>query len=308
VDVHFCMTAPPPGWELYRSFLAVLRAGSLSGAARALGLAQPTVGRHIVALETALSVSLFTRSPGGLIATEAARELAPHAEAMAAAADALVRAASGKADEARGSVRITASEIVGAEVLPPILAEFREQYPAIAIELVLSNRTEDLLRREADIAVRMLRPTQGALVARHIGRVALGLHAHARYLKTHGVPHAFEDLGRHAIIGFDRDPYSMRLSEQLGLRLAPDAFSLRTDNDLAQLAAIRAGFGIGVCQLGIARRDPLLVHVLPDRFGFDLDVFVVMHEDLRASRRMRLMFERLVASLKVYVASSQVRA
>jgi DNA-binding transcriptional LysR family regulator len=298
------MTAPSPGWELYRSFLAVLREGSLSGAARALGLAQPTIGRHILALEADLSVSLFTRSPRGLIATESARELAPHAEAMAAAADALVRAASGGADELRGTVRITASEIIGAEVLPPILAGFREQHPAIAIELALSNRAEDLLRREADIAVRMVRPTQGALVARHIGRVALGLHAHTRYLKIHGVPQAIEDLGRHAIIGFDRDSYARRLSDQLGLRLAPDTFSLRVDNDLAQLAAIRAGFGIGVCQLGIARRDPGLVHLLPDSFAFDLDVFVAMHEDLRASRRMRLMFDHLVTSLKAYVASS----
>lgn len=302
------MGAPPPGWELYRSFLAVLREGSLSGAARALGLAQPTIGRHIVALETALSVSLFTRSPRGLIATDSARELAPHAEAMAAAADAMVRAASGRTDEVRGTVRITASEIIGAEVLPPILAEFREHHPAIAVELVLSNRTEDLLRREADIAVRMIRPTQGVVVAKYIGRVTLGLHAHTRYLTIHGVPQALEDLGRHAIIGFDRDPHLRRLSEQLGLRLAPDVFSLRTDNDLAQLAAIRAGFGIGACQLGIARRDPGLVHLLPDGFGFELDVFVAMHEDLRSSRRMRLMFDHLVASLQVYVASSQALA
>lgn len=299
------MAAATPGWELYRSFLAVLREGSLSGAARVLGLAQPTVGRHIAELEKALAVSLFTRSPRGLIATEGARELAPHAKAMAAAADALVRAASGEAGEARGTVRITASEIIGAEVLPPILADFREQHPAVAIELALSNRAEDLLRREADVAVRMVRPTQGALVARHIGRVALGLHAHERYLRTRGIPREFADLGRHAIIGFDRDPYSRRLSDQLGLRLTPDIFALRTDSDLAQLAAIRAGFGIGVCQLGIARRNSDLVRVLPDSFGFDLDVFVAMHEDLRASRRVRLMFDHLAASLKVYAVSSQ---
>jgi len=300
------MATRTPGWELYRSFLTVLRDGSLSGAARTLGLAQPTIGRHILELEQALGVSLFTRSPRGLVPTEAARQLQPHAETMAAAADALVRAASGEAALARGTVRITASEIIGAEVLPAVLAAFREQYPEVAIELVLSNRPEDLLRREVDIAVRMMRPTQGALVARQIGQVTLGLHAHRRYIEAHGLPQSIDDLRGHAIIGFDRDPYSARRVEQLGLAWNRDQFALRTDNDLAQLAAIRAGFGIGVCQLGIARREPAFVHVVPEGFAFDLEVWVAMHEDLRASRRMRLMFDHLAGALSVYVASSRM--
>jgi DNA-binding transcriptional LysR family regulator len=299
------MAAPNPGWELHRSFLAVFREGSLSGAARALGVAQPTVGRHIAELEAALGLPLFTRSPRGLVPTEPARELVPHAEVMAAAAEALLRAASGEASEARGTVRITASDIIGAEVLPPILAAFRERHPAIAIELVLSNRPEDLLRREVDIAVRMVEPVQDALLARHIGRIWLGLHATRRYLDTHGVPQTLADIRKHSLIGFDRDPMSARLGARLGYALTRELFALRTDNDLAQLAALRAGFGIGACQLGIARRDSELVHVLPDDFGFDLQMFVAMHEDLRRSRRIRLMFDHLVDALRAYVASSQ---
>jgi DNA-binding transcriptional LysR family regulator len=299
------MTPRDPGWELYRSLLAVLQHGSLSAAARTLGLTQPTIGRHIVELEQALSVTLFTRSPRGLIPTEAAHALEPHAQAMALAAKALVRAASGEAGAVRGTIRITASEIIGAEVLPKILASFRERYPAVTIELVLSNRPEDLLRREVDIAVRMLRPTQSALVARHIGRVALGLFAHRSYLQAHGEPRDLDAVRQHPLIGFDRDPYGARRLSQYGIALTPDLFTLRTDNDLAQLAAIRAGFGIGVCQVGIARREPHLVPVLPDAFGFDLEVWVAMHEDLRATRRMRLMFDHLAAELWVYVASSQ---
>ncbi len=144
--------ATDPGWELYRSFLAVLAEGSLSGAARRLGLSQPTIGRHIESLEAALGgLVLFTRSPQGLLPTDAALALEPHVRGMASAAEAVVRTASGEAGEAKGAVRITASEVIGGEVLPPILTDLHEAHPGIVIELVLANHTQDLLRREADI-------------------------------------------------------------------------------------------------------------------------------------------------------------
>lgn len=289
-----------PGWELYRSFLAVVREGSLSGAARALGLTQPTIGRHIDALEEALGIALFTRSQTGLNATEGALALVPHAEAMASAAEALQRAASGEAEEDRGTVRITASEMIGTEVLPPILARFREAHPRIAVELLISNRSEDLLRREADIAIRMIRPTQTALVARKVGVVHLGLFAHPAYLERHGAPSTADELGAHAIIGFDREP-SIRRIVQLGMTLSRDLFAFRCDSDVAQFAALRAGYGIGVCQYALAKRNGL-ARVLPEIEVFELDVWVAMHEDLKTSRRMRLMFDHLAAELADYVA------
>src|SRR5690554_6090695 len=181
-----------PGWELYRSFLAVIREGSLSGAARQLGLTQPTIGRHVDALEKALGTVLFTRSQGGLAPTELALALITHAEAMSMAAEALKRTASGEAAEERGTVRITASEIIGAEALPPILTRFREKHPRIAVELVLSNRTDDLIRRDADIAIRMIRPTQSSLVARKAGSVKIGLHGHRNLIEKHGMPTSLE--------------------------------------------------------------------------------------------------------------------
>src|SRR3984957_10712096 len=176
------MTLGTPGWELYRSFLAVIRAGNLSQAARSLALTQPTVGRHIDQLEAALDQPLFTRSPQGLRPTAAALALVPHAEAMAAAAETLLRVASGAAEEESGTVRLTASDLSGGAVLPPILARFQERHPGIVIELVLSNRTEDLLRRDADVAVRMVRPVQSALIARRIGMVPIHLYAHRSYV------------------------------------------------------------------------------------------------------------------------------
>jgi DNA-binding transcriptional LysR family regulator len=295
------MKAAEPGWELYRSFLAVFRERSLSAAARALGLTQPTIGRHIDALEDALGVALFTRSQAGLLATPGAAALVPFAEAMASAASALRRVASGEAEEERGAVRVAASEMVGTEVLPSVLAVFRERHPRIDIELVISNRSEDLLRRDADIAVRMVKPTQSALVARKLGTVHLGLHAHPRYLKVHGTPQSLEELNQHPLIGFDKAP-SVRRLPGLAAQLTREMFAFRCDSDVGQYAALRAGFGIGVCQLALGKRDRL-TPVLPGAIDFALGVWVVMHQDLKSSRRMRLMYDHLAAQLTDYIRS-----
>ncbi|WP_050462675.1 LysR family transcriptional regulator [Herbaspirillum autotrophicum] len=294
-----------PGWELYRSFLAVLQEGSLSAAARALGVTQPTIGRHIDALEAALGFALFTRSQHGFKPTEAALALGPHAENLALNAAALLRVASahgGDGSAVRGTVRISASEVVGAEVLPPILTALRVAHPQLVIELVLSNRIDDLLLRQADIAIRMLRPTQEALVTRRAGNITLGLHAHRRYLQQHPAPQDMRELGQHALIGFDRETAFIRSFMQATGNLQRAAFALRTDSDLAQLAAIRAGFGIGICQVNLARRDPGLVHLLPQQFVMQLDTWVVMHEDLRGSPRCRITFDALADGLQAYIA------
>ena len=293
-------------WSLYRSFLAVVRTGSLSGAARALGITQPTVGRHIAALENSLGGKpLFTRSQEGLLATDVARDLLPHAEAMASAADALVRAASGQAHEVAGTIRLTATEVIGAEVLPSILSEFRDTYPKVSMELGLSNQTVDLLRRDADIAVRMVEPSQKALLARRIGSLSLGLHAKRSYLNKHGMPKDLDDLRSHALIGFDAEVPPARIMKSLPLKVTRDFFTLRCDNDLGQLAALRAGFGIGSCQHGIARRDPDLVPVLAEQLSFNFELWVVMHENLKKEKRMHLMFDHLVVGLSRFVEYSK---
>ena len=293
-----------PEWSHYRAFLAVLRDGTLSGAARELGLTQPTLGRQIAELERQLGTALFIRSQRGLVPTDAARDIAPHAETMAAAAGSMMRAASGGASDAAGVVRITASDIVGAEVLPSLLAGFRRGNPGVTIELVLSNRVEDLLRGEADIAVRMLRPSQQALVARQIGEVRLGLYAHRLYLEHSPAPKSLAALvSDHALIGFDQEtPFTRELLTRLPI--TRHNFALRTDSDLAHLAAVRAGFGIGFVQHGIARRDPNLVAVLPDEISLPMEMWLVLHEDLRASRRLRLMMDYLAKGLGEYAAQT----
>ncbi|MDQ0315647.1 LysR family transcriptional regulator [Amorphus orientalis] len=290
-----------PSWDLYRTFAAVLREGSLSGAARALGLTQPTVARHIDALEASLGAALFVRTQRGLSPTDLALELAPYAELLGSTSAALLRTAHGGSDDVSGTVRISASEVVGMEHLPGILTRIRRAHPRLTLELSLSNTVDDLAQRKADVAVRMVRPTQQALVARRIGTLALGLHAHKAYLADRTPPRTLADLRDHDLIGYDVETPAIRGIVERFPELSRSAFAFRADNDVAQLAAIRAGFGIGVCQCAVARRDPELVHLLPDALSIDLEVWVVMHEDLRTSARCRAVFDGLVDGLGAIV-------
>ncbi|MCA1369759.1 LysR family transcriptional regulator [Bradyrhizobium sp. BRP14] len=291
-----------PDWNLYRSFLAVLRERSLSAAARALNLTQPTVARHIDALEAVLGFELFTRSQQGLAPTEAALELAPYAENVEANTAAMLRTASGLGALAKGTVRISASEIVGAEILPPVLTDLRQRNPELEFELVLSNAIDNLLRRDADIAVRMVEPAQEALVVRKLGAVSLGLHAHKDYLARAGTPAAFNDLADHSLIGFDRETPAIRAMRSRVPGAETLHFAFRADSDIAQWRAIKAGFGIGICQVGLARQDPGLVRLLPDTFDLKLGFWLAMHENLRATPRCRAVFDGLASGLASYLS------
>ena len=290
-----------PDWDLLQSLHAVLEAGSFSAAAKIRRLTQPTLGRHIDQLERQLGAPLFLRSPRGLQPTDLATAFQPHLADMAAAASAADRDATGVASGEGGVVRLAASEIVGIEVLPEILTGFREAHPGIDVELTLSNKLEDLTRRDADVAVRMSRPTQNSLVAKKIGDLKLGFYATPDYVARKGQPRNFDELKDHTLIGFDRNFPELINQLNIGVPITRDLFALRTDNDAAQLAALKAGFGIGVCQHQVGRRNGL-VAILPDLFSFQLEVWICMHETLRGTPRIRLMFDHLAKTLGAYVA------
>ena len=289
-------------WDLLQSLHAVLEAGSFSAAARLRKLTQPTLGRHIDQLERQLGAPLFLRSPRGLQPTDLALAFQPHLADMAAAS-AADRDATGVASGEGGVVRLAASEIVGIEVLPQILTGFREAHPGIDVELTLSNKLEDLTRRDADVAVRMSRPTQNSLVAKKIGDLKLGFYATPDYVARKGQPRNFDELKDHTLIGFDRNFPELINQLNIGVPITRDLFALRTDNDAAQLAALKAGFGIGVCQHQVGRRNGL-VAILPDLFSFQLEVWICMHETLRGTPRIRLMFDYLAKTLGAYVAET----
>ena len=296
------MTTTRIGWELYRTFLGVLTEGSLSGAARALGITQPTAGRHIAALEHELGIVLFTRSQTGLMPTEAAASLRAHAQAMESMAAAIERAAGSEGADGtvKGVVRVSCSDVIGVEVLPPMLARLRQTHPGLKVELVLTDRVQDLLRREADIAVRMTQPKQEQLVARRIGRIDVGLHARRDYLEREGTPRHPDELPAHSLIGYDQPTAYLRQAEKSLKGMRRELFSLRSDSNLAQLALIRAGAGIGMCQVPLAKRDPELVRLMPKTFALPLETWVTMHEDLRNSPRCRVTFDALAEGLSAY--------
>ena len=299
------MTENVLSWDFYRTFLDVLREGSLSGAARSLGLTQPTVGRHVDALEAALGYALFIRTQQGLSPTQEALALRPYAEALESTSTALLRAASSQGADVRGTIRITASDVITVEVLPPIITALHATYPELTIELMSSNRIEDLLQREADIAVRMQRPSQGVLIARRIGDVELGMYAHKDYLARRGRPARIDDLAGHALIGFDKETAFIRSVRTQLPEVRRELLALRTDSDLASLAMLRAGFGIGYCQTGLARRDPHLVRLFPRRISLKLDTWLAMHEDLRDNPSCKAAFAALAKGLEKYVRGAE---
>lgn len=288
-------------WQLYHYFLVVMQSGSLSAAARQLRLSQPTLGRKMAELEAALGLALFTRSQKGLTPTQDALRLLPLAEAMAGSAEALQRRALASEETIAGVLRLSASEVISAEVLPPILRHFCDAHPGVVIELVVTNQISDLLRRDVDMAVRMTRPVQDALVTRKIGESRLGLFAHRSYLDRHGFPVSLAELSAHRLIGFDQRRPNLDDMPALDRSM----FAWRCDNDLAGLAALRAGFGIGVCQAAIAARDSSLIPLCGAEFRLMLPVWLAMHEELRRAPLMHAAFDHLAQGLDFYLRSRE---
>ncbi len=285
-------------WDYIRTFQAVALTGSLSAAARKLGLTQPTVGRHIDLLEADLKVPLFTRSRDGMRLTETGESLVASAAELSDAAAAFERRASGLEEAASGTVRISANEVLGIYALPKCLAQVREEHPEIEFELVASNDVSKLLQRDADIAIRMFRPTQNDLVARKLSELPLGFYAHKDYLARHGTPEQFADLKRFGLIGYDRDASFIRAAASFGETFVRSDFTFRTDSILAQFEAVRAGMGIGVLHCELARNWHELERVLPDLPIPPVEVWIACHMDVRYNRRVRLVMDALSRSLK----------
>ena len=299
-------TLDPPGaaWPWLRSFVAVVESGSLTAAAERLHTTQPTVGRHIRALERQLGETLFDRRPGGLVPTARATGLYERAAAAEQAVTGLAlslqsgAAGSERSAQLVGVVRVTTSVIFAVELLPSLLAPLLEQHVQLQVELTASDELRNLLRREADVAVRFVRPTQAEVVATRVGELPIGLFAHRSYLERHGVPRRIAALAGHTVVGSEDPQAFVRAAAQHGVAMTHERVRLRSDSLLAQIAALRAGVGIGACQVWLAQRHPELVRVLPRLVVGSLPVWVAAHDDLHRSRRIRTVFEHLVQQLR----------
>ena len=284
-------------WSLIRSFLAALDHGSLLAAARALGSTQPTLGRHIAELESQLGVVLFERTGRGLLPTEMAVRLADSARAMEGNADQLARSVSGAKAGVTGTVRITASQPVACFVLPPVLGQNARGLPEVQVELVASNEVSNLLRREADIALRMVQPDQSSLVVKRIGKVTVGTYAHRDYLRRRGTPRQLADLLAHELIGGDRDETILRAFAGFGYPVKREAFAFRTDDLIAYWEAVRAGLGVGFLADYLARTDNRLVPLLPMLKIPPLPIWLTVHREIRTSPRIRAVYDFLAAAV-----------
>ncbi|MDP2779191.1 LysR family transcriptional regulator [Devosia sp.] len=290
-----------PDWALWRSFAAVVANGSLSAAGRELGISQPTVGRHIETLEADLGLALFERTLSGLKPNSIALRLyEPVSEAQSALAGAAIMAEGAQA-EWGGTVRLTASAVISNYVLPQLLGPIRERYPGIAIETVPSDSAENLLLREADIAIRMFRPTQLELISRHLGDLPLVATARQSYLDRRGTPRQAADLYHHDLIGFDRSDAIIAHARTLGLVLRRDQFALRSDDQPHLWELIKAGLGIGFAQARLVHDTPGMVALPIDLSIPPLPVWLTTHRELFTSHRIRAIYDALADGLVAYI-------
>ncbi len=284
-------------WNRARAFLVTAEEGSLSAAARALGMTQPTLGRQVDALEQELDVSLFERIGKRLVLTESGLDLLEHVRAMGSAANEFALAASGRSQTLEGAVRITAGDMFAGHVLPPILADIRARWPGIAVDVVATNVPQDLRRREADIAIRTFRPEQPELFARKVNEMTGTLYAATSYLERIGRPQSLAELSLADFIGFDRKPGLVDFLNARGLEVSQANFPFVCDNQLVQWALVKQGLGVGVQADNIAAAEPLVEPAYP---GFDVvpfPIWVVSHREVHTSKRVRVVFDLLVEQL-----------
>ena len=298
------MTTESFDWALVKSFIAVLDTGSLMGAARKLSAQQPTLSRHIAELESQLGAPLFERTGRGVIPTAAALAIADAAREMDAGAMALSRVLARQRETTTGVVRVSVSQIVASYLLPQLLATFQEMEPGIQIELVVSNQLSNLLRREADIAVRMVRPTQGSLIAKKIGDVPIVACAHKRYLKRSGTPQEPLQLLQHQLIGYDRDEMIIKGFAQAGLPIERNLFHIRTDDQVAYGRLVEAGCGIGFLAQYSLRHFAGVIPILPTLNIMPLPCWLVVHREIRSSLIVRRVYDFLADALPHELAES----
>ncbi|OUR80553.1 LysR family transcriptional regulator [Alphaproteobacteria bacterium 46_93_T64] len=295
-------------WNLIHSFLAVAETGTLIKAAEQLRVSQPTLGRHITELEQKMGFALFIRDRSGMTLTDAGISLIDDAKKMAAEAEKFALKAAGQQTVLTGSVRIAASEVVATYILPKILTAFREEEPKIDIELVASNKIENLLSRDADIAVRMIKPTQSDLIARKVNDMQLGAFATKNYLERYGKPKTPENLFTHQLVGYDRSDLMVKQLASFGYAHDRNMFAFRTDNQVANWELVKAGAGIGFGGLYIADQSPDLVRLVPDLEFPTLPVWLASHQELKTNPRIRRAMDFLYESLKKLPLSEHAKA
>lgn len=290
-------TATQLDWNRIRAFLATAEAGSLSGAARVLGLTQPTLGRQITALERELGIALFERAGRGLVLTPTARTLLDHVRAMGESAGRLALAATGQSQRIDGPIRITATEAYAIHILPPIIARLRAAHPGITVEVRATDRGVDLLRREADIAIRYVEPREPELIARKVLEDRGRPYATPDCLRRLGHPRCWHDLAQAEFVSFCEPAKFIESMRNLGLDLTAQQLPVQVDSHMVHWALVKQGAGIGFMTEAVGDAEPLVRRVLPEAAPIVFPVWLVTHRELHTSRRVRVVFDLLADAL-----------
>lgn len=284
-------------WNRARAFLVTAEEGSLSAAARALGMAQPTLGRQVDALEQELGVVLFERAGRGLILTPSGYQLLEHVRDMGDAANRMSLAATGQSSSIGGTICITASDIYAANILPPIINKLRIIEPSIKVEIVATNRPSDLRRREADIAIRNFRPTEPDLIAKKVIEVPGRLYVAKEYIQRVGPFNTPDELSKADFVNIDSTGGMMAILNNMGLSLSEDNFPLLSENMQVAWEMVKQGLGVGVMDGRIGDAEPLVQRALPDLAPIMFPIWLVAHRELNTSPRIRLVFDLLAKEL-----------
>jgi DNA-binding transcriptional LysR family regulator len=294
-SMNFCMNKPFD-WNRMRAFLATANEGSLTSAARSLGLTQPTLSRQISALEEEIGLMLFERVGRGLILTAAGREMQHYVRDMGAAADRVALAALGQAQSIEGEVRITASDILSAVLLPSAVSKIKTLAPNLVIDVIADNDVRDLMRREADIAVRHVRPQHPDLVARLICEANAYFYASKEYLAARGHPRSLSDLKQHDFISMGDASRMVDYLRNIGIHLERRQFQVGSENGVVGWALAQAGLGIIPMDEAVARHSPNMVQVLPQT-PISFPIWLTTHREIHTSPKMRLVFDVLAEVL-----------
>ena len=284
-------------WNNALAFLVTAEEGSLSAAGRALGIAQPTVGRQVAALEKELDVILFDRVGKQLVLTEIGLELLEYLRQMSEAASRVSIAASGRSQEIDGEVCISATDSIAALCLPPIIKKLRACYPGIKIKVIASNELTNLGQKEADIAIRNIQPTNPDLVAKKVCDAAARLYGAIEYIDKLGRPITAAKLTNAEFAWFDRSKESIRPLQNLGLSITQDNFSVISENHLVQWENTKLGIALGIMIEAVGDKEPLVERVLPDSEVIIFPIWLVAHKQLKSSKRVRVVFDMLADSL-----------
>ncbi len=285
-------------WNQVRAFLATAEEGSFSGAARALKTTQPTIGRQISALEESLGVTLVERSVRGLSVTSAGHELLDHVRAMGEAATLISMMADGQSQEVKGQVTVTATDLLSAATLPAILAPLRQHAPGISVRIVCSNDMQNLMQREADIAIRHVRPDQPELIARFVGDFGANLYAATSYLDKAGRPRSLREIADYDFVGNADPERLMAPLQDMGIPVREENFVMSTSNGVVAWELTKSGFGLSMQPEVLGEAEPGSEKVYPGLPSPQFPIWLVTHRELQTSRRIRIVFDQLVQGLR----------